>query len=81
MSSDYETAHAWIANPFVGGLLLLLVVATFYHAALGLQVVIEDYIHNEGMKIAGILLTKAACLVLGLAAVLAVLNVLLGDPH
>ena len=81
VSSDYESAHAWIANPFVGGLLLILVVATFYHAALGLQVVIEDYIHNEGAKIASLLIMKAACLVLGLAAVLAVLNVLLGDPH
>lgn len=81
VSSDYESAHAWIANPFVGGLLLILVVATFYHAALGLQVVIEDYIHNEGVKIASLLIMKAGCLVLGLAAVLAVLNVLLGAPH
>ena len=30
VSSDYESAHAWIGNPFVGGLLLILVVATFY---------------------------------------------------
>ncbi len=74
--ADYYTARAWIGSPMVAGLLILLIVATFYHAYLGLQVVIEDYVHDEGLKIAGLLLVKAAALVLALTGVLAVLTIL-----
>ena len=74
--ADYYTAHAWIGSPMVAGLLIFLIVATFYHAYLGLQVVIEDYVHNEACKIAGLLLVKALCLVLTMTAVLSVLSIL-----
>ena len=40
--------------------------------------VIEDYVHHEGLKIAGIMLVKFAAIVLGLAAVLAVLSISFG---
>ena len=43
---------AWAGSPLVAGLLILLIVATFYHGALGLQVVIEDYVHHEMTKLA-----------------------------
>jgi succinate dehydrogenase / fumarate reductase membrane anchor subunit len=49
---------AWLASPFSAGLLLLCLLATFWHAILGLQVVIEDYVHGEGRKMALLLLTK-----------------------
>ncbi|MCZ6509344.1 MAG: succinate dehydrogenase, hydrophobic membrane anchor protein, partial [Alphaproteobacteria bacterium] len=42
--SDYTTARAFIGNPVTAVLLVLLIVATFHHAQLGLQVVIEDYV-------------------------------------
>jgi len=74
--ADYYTVHAWIGSPVVAGLLIFLVVATFYHAYLGLQVVIEDYVHNEACKIAGLLLVKATCLVLAMTGVLSVLSIL-----
>jgi succinate dehydrogenase / fumarate reductase membrane anchor subunit len=44
---DYATLTAWIAQPFVAVPMLLLIVTTFYHFTLGVQVVIEDYQHNE----------------------------------
>lgn len=44
---DWETIHAWAAQTFVAVPLILLVVSTFYHFRLGLQVVIEDYQHDE----------------------------------
>ena len=74
--ADYYQVHAWVGSPMVAGLLIFLIVATFYHAYLGLQVVIEDYVHNEACKIAGLLLTKAACLVLAMTGVLSVLSIL-----
>jgi len=39
---------AWLSQPLVAIAVILLVVATLYHAALGIQVVVEDYIHHEG---------------------------------
>ena len=65
-----------MGSPVVAGLLVLLVVATFYHAALGLQVGIEDYVHHEGAKLASILAVQGLSIVLGLAGVLSVLSVL-----
>jgi succinate dehydrogenase / fumarate reductase membrane anchor subunit len=64
----------WVASPIPALLLILLIAATFHHAQLGLQVVIEDYIHSEGAKLALIILVKGAAFVLALAALLAVLR-------
>ena len=75
---DYASVHAWLARPLTFGLMVLLVGATFYHAQLGLQVVIEDYVDNEAVKIATILAVKFASLVLGLAAIVALLVIAFG---
>ena len=76
--ADYATTRAWLGSPVTFGLLVLLIGATFYHAQLGLQVVIEDYIHREGWKIALVLSTKLASLVLALAAIVALLVIAFG---
>ena len=76
--ASHAAVTAWIAQPITVGLLVLLIGATFYHAQLGLQVVIEDYVHNERLKIAGLLLVKTAALLLALAGILAVLFVAFG---
>ena len=77
--ADYETMRAWVSSPLVAALLLMLIVATFYHAYLGLQVVMEDYVHHEGLKIGGLLLIKGASIVLAVIALLSVLMILFGD--
>ena len=76
--ADHAAARAWIASPVPAALLVLLVVASFYHGALGLQVVIEDYVHHEGAKLAALIAVGGLSLLLGLAGVLAVLTVLFG---
>jgi succinate dehydrogenase / fumarate reductase membrane anchor subunit len=76
--SDYVTTRAWLGSPVTFGLMALLIGATFYHAALGLQVVIEDYVHNEGLKIGAVLTIKLACLVLALAAIIALMSIAFG---
>jgi succinate dehydrogenase / fumarate reductase membrane anchor subunit len=69
---------AWIASPVVAVLLLALVVATFQHARLGLQVVIEDYTHNEAVKIASLLAMNGAVMLLGGIAVVSILKLAFG---
>jgi len=68
---------AWLGRPHNAVLMLALVWATFWHAALGLQVVIEDYIRAEGLRLAAILAAKGMMLLMGLFAALAVLKVAL----
>ena len=62
-----EVVH-WAARPWVATLLIALIIATFHHLQLGMQVVIEDYVHGEALKLALVLLAKAACLALFVAA-------------
>ena len=74
--ADYEVMRAWLSAPVPAGLMILFLVAGLHHGQLGLQVVIEDYVHNEGVKIASLLAVKALAIVLGLFGVLAILSVL-----
>ncbi len=46
-----EAVGEWLAGPIPGTLMILLIVSTFYHARLGLQVVAEDYVKDEGTRI------------------------------
>ncbi|MEM7020107.1 MAG: succinate dehydrogenase, hydrophobic membrane anchor protein [Pseudomonadota bacterium] len=78
VGSDYETAIAWLQNPITSVLLLALIIATFYHADLGMQVVIEDYVSDEFKKTVMLLGSKFAIVLLGLAASLAVIKISLG---
>lgn len=49
---SYETVSGWLARPISAVPMILLVISLFWHARLGLQVLIEDYIHNSGSKFA-----------------------------
>ncbi|MBU3079181.1 succinate dehydrogenase, hydrophobic membrane anchor protein [Sphingomonas quercus] len=49
---DYATVTAWIASPLVAVPLILLTISVFWHLRIGLQVFIEDYVHEDGGKIA-----------------------------
>lgn len=73
--ADHAAAAAWLASPLTAVLMLLLIVATFHHLQLGIQVVIEDYIHGEAVKMACLISLKLASFALGTAAVFAVLKV------
>ena len=77
IGEDYATATAKIGSPFWGGVAFLFICASFYHAHLGLQVVIEDYISNHAARLVTILLVRGALIVLGLIAALSVLRLML----
>lgn len=73
---DYATLTAWIAQPFVAVPLILLVITTFYHFTLGVQVVIDDYQHNE-TRIVLLVLLNFFAYAAGALAVFSILKVAL----
>ena len=77
--SGYGTTRAWFRAPFDFGLTGLLLIATFYHAALGLKVVIEDYVHQPMLKHGLIVAANFACIALSCAGVVALLRIALGQ--
>jgi succinate dehydrogenase / fumarate reductase membrane anchor subunit len=76
--ADYDSAVHWVGQPFNTVLLVALLVGAFYHALLGLQVVIEDYVHAEGTKVMTLLIMKFIMVLLGASAILAVLRIAFG---
>jgi succinate dehydrogenase / fumarate reductase membrane anchor subunit len=75
---DYAGAHALVARPLNAVLLLAFVVTVFWHAQLGLQVVIEDYVHARGSQLALQIAVKFLCFLGAAASVLAILKIALG---
>lgn len=67
-----------ISNPIVGGLLALTIVSVFWHMALGMAVVIEDYVHAEGMKIVLIIANNFFAMALAGLTLVAVLKLSFG---
>ena len=51
---SYNTVVDWVAAPLPATAMALLIISTFWHARLGLQVVIEDYVHEHANKFAAI---------------------------
>ena len=76
--ADHAAFLQWVSSPLVTMLLILLLVATFHHAQLGLQVVVEDYVHNEGAKITLLIAIKGLSVILAVASIVAVLRISLG---
>ena len=76
--SGYDEVRAWLASPVTASLMVLLIISTFYHARLGLQVVVEDYVHHEGARIASLAAIALIVLALAVACIVAVLSVAIG---
>lgn len=79
MTPEVGSAAEWLASPVDALVTVLLLVMLFVHAKLGMQVVIEDYVHAPAAKYALLLLTAAACYSFGAAGVIAVLRLHLLD--
>jgi succinate dehydrogenase / fumarate reductase, membrane anchor subunit len=74
IGAERDDVVAWMAGPLPIVLMIALVIATFHHLQLGLQVVIEDYVENDALRVASILLAKALSLLLALACLVSVLR-------
>lgn len=65
---------AWLSEPLPLALMIALVITSFYHLALGLQVVIEDYVDSEAPRVGSILLVKALSVLLALLCIVSALR-------
>ncbi len=72
--SDHAAFVNWLRSPASAILMILLLIALFHHTALGLQVVIEDYI-RAGAKLATLILMRLPCLALAVAGIVATLRI------
>ncbi|HEU4379337.1 MAG TPA: succinate dehydrogenase, hydrophobic membrane anchor protein [Hyphomicrobiaceae bacterium] len=76
--ADYATVKRTLAKPQNAILLLLLVLSGVIHMRLGMQSIIEDYVHSEGRKVMALMLNSFFSLVVGLTCVFAVLKLSFG---
>jgi succinate dehydrogenase / fumarate reductase membrane anchor subunit len=79
VTADYATVIAWLHSPLVAILCCALIVAIFYHGQLGLQVVVEDYVHTEWLKLTSIVVAKFVSLLMAGASIFAVLSIAFGS--
>ncbi len=79
VGADWAQVRTAFHSPFVAMLGLLTVGSLFWHFKLGIQVVIEDYVHGEAAKLLTLFAVNGAIYVVGLAAMLSIVKMFLGD--
>lgn len=75
--ADHGTASEWLGRPWNAAMAILLIGALFYHGKLGLQVVVEDYVHHRLSEMILQILITAGALLGGVLSVIAILRVAL----
>jgi len=80
VGAGQSAVAAFFANPLNAILMFLFLVTALYHMSIGLQIIIEDYVHQEGIKLTLVILNRFAALAIGAAAGLALLKLALSGP-
>lgn len=78
VGADYITMTEWLRQPLVAVLMSALVIVICWHAKLGLEVVIEDYVHDHSSKIAALLSVKFLSVLAGLFGLFCILKIAFG---
>ena len=78
LGADYANARVWLAQPPNAFLILALVLAVIYHALLGVQVVVEDYIHTRWLEVAVLPSVRLLAFLAALATSLAIMRISVG---
>ena len=75
---DYGAFILWLRSSFTSVSMVLLLIALFYHMALGLQVVVEDYVHTDRIKMPTVVVIHLGCFALAAAGIIATLRIAFG---
>lgn len=78
LGTGREAIAAWMSQPLSAAAMILFLGASFHHGQAGLQVVYEDYVHHEGLKLASIIVTKFLAYGFAVAGIVAVVKLSLG---
>ncbi len=79
IGSDYISYLHWMGRPVTAVPMILILVAVFYHMAIGIQEVLEDYVHVEWLKITLLLAVRFGSVLLAIAGIFAVLRIAFGS--
>jgi succinate dehydrogenase / fumarate reductase membrane anchor subunit len=74
LGSNQATASQILGNPLVAVIMILFIIASVWHMKIGMQVVLEDYIHEEKLKLALIIANHFFCWSVGLASIYAIVK-------
>src|ERR1700710_1690788 len=74
VGASHQAVIDWLSSPIPLVLMLLLIVATFHHFSLGVQSVLDDYVHQPTIKLWSVLVIKGACAILALVCIVSVLK-------
>jgi len=75
--ADYQQSIDLISQPFNGTLLILFIIASFWHSQLGMQVVIEDYVSQKFMRITLLIIMKYFFIFIGILSIISILKIIL----
>ena len=78
LGADYAEFAAWMASPYSATMMILFLGVGFHHAAAGMQVVLEDYVHNEPVKVASIIVVTFALYAMAAICIVSVLKLTFG---
>ena len=79
-SLDFVTLVSWIGGTWTASALTLLVIIACWHSSLGVQVILEDYVHDHGLKMLSLVLSGFVHVLLAALGVFAVLRIAFGSP-
>ena len=79
-SLDFVTLVSWIAGTWTASLLTVFILTASWHSRLGVQVIIEDYVHDQGLKTTSLVLSGFFHVLLAALGVFAVLRIAFGSP-
>jgi len=77
-SLDYKTVVVWLSSPFVAVPMVLLTINVFWHLRLGLQITLEDYVHEEGSKVASMVALNFYTVAAAALAIFSILKIAFG---